>query len=183
MHDALVSTRQLSKGLEETIVLGTAIVSFHLQYTPSPHIMIPWKNTKPIKIGNQKSKCTTVTNLNDPKLNESTNLVIDQLVRSGLKPWTFQQLWSNWSLIKLHTLTLYTRYPWCRYQHWPFWMKMILMPLRFCSNFDPWVVNWSLRDFWIFFDLIRFTFSPLLLRYAQVKHLSSIYLFNQTFSI
>ena len=49
VHDALVSTRQLSKGLEGTIVLGTALVSFHLQYTPSPHIMISWKNTKPVK--------------------------------------------------------------------------------------------------------------------------------------
>ena len=178
MHDALVSTRQLSKGLEGTIVLGTALVSFHPQYTPSPHIMISWKNTKPEKNENQKSKCTMITNLNNPNLNESTNSVIDQLVRAKLKPWTFQQLGSNWRLIKLHTLTPYTRYPWCRYRHWPFWTKMILMPLRFCSNFDPWVVNWSLRDLWIFFDLIRFTFSPLLLHYAQVEHLSSVYLFK-----
>ena len=173
MHDALVFTRQLSKKLESTIVLGTAIFCFHLQYTPSPHTMIPWKNIKPVE-KKQKSKCTTVTNLNNPNLIESTISVIDQFARSGLKPWTLQQLSSNCSLIQLHTLTLYMRYPWCRYWHWPFWMKMILMPLRFHSNFDPWVVNWSLRDFWIFFDLIRFTFSPLSLRYAQVKHLSLV---------
>ena len=182
VHDALVSTRQLSKGLEGMIVLGTAIFCFHLQYTPSPHIMIPWKKIKPVE-KKQKPKCTTVTNLNNPNLIESTNSVIDQFARSRLKPWSLQQLYSHCSLIKLHTLTLYTRYPWCRYQCWPFWMKMILMPLRFRSNFDPWVVNWSLRDFWIFFDLIRFTFSPLSLRYTQVKHLSSVYLFDRTFSI
>ena len=80
-------TSQLSKGLEGTIVLGTAFVSFHLQYTPSPHIMISWKNTKPVKKNeNQKLKCTTITNLNNPTLNESTNSVIDQLVRAELKP-------------------------------------------------------------------------------------------------
>ena len=124
-----------------------------------------------------------ITNLNNPNLNESTNSVIDQLVRAELKTWTFQQLGSNWRLIKFHPLTPYTRYPWCRYRHRPFWMKMILMPLSFCSNFDSWVVDRSLRDFWIFFDLIRFTFSPLSLRYAQVQHLSSVYLFNRTFSI
>ena len=181
MHDALVLTRQLSKKLEGTIALGTAIFCFHPQYTPSPHTMIPWKNTKPIK--KQKSKCTTVTNLNNPNLTESTKSVIDQFARSGLKPWTLQRLSSNFSLIKLYSLTLYTRYPWFRYRHWPFWTKMILMPLRFCSNFDPRVVDWSLRDLWIFFDLIRFTFSPLSLHYAQVEHLSSVYLFDRTFSI
>ena len=85
VHDALVLIRQLSEELEGTIVLGTAIFCFHLQYTPSPHVMMPWKNIKPIE-KKQKSKCTTVTNLNDPNLSESTNSVIDQFVRSGLKP-------------------------------------------------------------------------------------------------
>ena len=49
VYDGLVLTRQLSKELEEMIVLGTAIFCFHLRYIPSPHIMIPWKNTKPIE--------------------------------------------------------------------------------------------------------------------------------------
>ena len=49
VYDALVLTRQLSKKLEGTIVLGTAIFCFHLQYTPSPHKMIPWKNIKPVE--------------------------------------------------------------------------------------------------------------------------------------
>ena len=53
VYDALVLTRQLSKELEGMIVLGTAIFCFHLQYTPSPHIMIPWKNTNPIKKKNK----------------------------------------------------------------------------------------------------------------------------------
>ena len=40
--------------------------------------MIPWKNIKPVE-KKQKLKYTTVTNLNNPNLIESTNSVIDQL--------------------------------------------------------------------------------------------------------
>ena len=45
---------------------------------------------------------------------------------------------------------------------------------NFCSGFSPWVVNQSFRDLWILFDLFRVPFSPLLLRYAQVEHLTSV---------
>ena len=183
MHDALVLTRQLSKGLEGTIVLWTAFVSFHLQYTPSPHIMISWKNNTLIKKLKPKIEVYYDNQLERPKPEWVHKLGDWPISKSRVKALNIPATQKQLEIDQASPLTPYTRYPWCRYRRRPFWMKMILMPLRFCSNFDPWVVDRSLRDFSIFCDLIRFTFSPLSLRYAQVKHLSSVYLFNWTFSI